>query len=137
MIEIDADMESIITQALLLFVATVNEDGTSEISPNVSLSVIEKTLYFLNVTSSRTMLNLRLNPTVQIDVIDIFRQRGYQFKGRASVLSSSEDEYLIIRDLVWSVKGADHPIDNILKIDTASVEKLSLNKGGIIKFQEN
>ena len=33
MIEITADMEAIIQQAILSFVATVNEDGTPNLSP--------------------------------------------------------------------------------------------------------
>ena len=46
MIEITADMEAIIKQAILSFVATVNEDGTPNLSPKASLTVTNGILYF-------------------------------------------------------------------------------------------
>jgi hypothetical protein len=39
MLEITGDMEAIIKQAILSFVATVNEDGTPNLSPKASLTV--------------------------------------------------------------------------------------------------
>ena len=46
MIEITADMEAIVKQAILSFVATVNADGTPNLSPKASLTVINGVLYF-------------------------------------------------------------------------------------------
>ncbi|WP_245273599.1 hypothetical protein [Mesorhizobium sp. WSM3224] len=39
MTEITTDMEAIIKQAMLSFVATTNEDGTPSLSPKASLTV--------------------------------------------------------------------------------------------------
>lgn len=82
MIEITADMETIIKQAILSFVATVNEDGTPSVSPKASLTVVNGAVYFVDIASPRTILNLRLNPAVEINVVDIFQRRGYRFNGR-------------------------------------------------------
>ncbi|SDJ45269.1 hypothetical protein SAMN05216338_10502 [Bradyrhizobium sp. Rc2d] len=49
MIEITADMEAIIKQAILSFVATVNEDGTPNLSPKASLTVRNGVLYFADI----------------------------------------------------------------------------------------
>lgn len=51
MIEITADMEAIIKQAVLSFVATVNEGGTPNLSPKASLTVRNGVLYFADIAS--------------------------------------------------------------------------------------
>jgi hypothetical protein len=48
MIEITANMEAVIKQAILSFVATVNEDGTPNLSPKASLTVTSGVLYGLS-----------------------------------------------------------------------------------------
>jgi predicted pyridoxine 5'-phosphate oxidase superfamily flavin-nucleotide-binding protein len=124
MIEITADMEAIIKQAMLSFVATVNEDGTPSLSPKASLTVKNGTLYFSNIASPLTILNLRRNPAVEINVVDIFERRGYRFKGRASILSPGNDEYSVIADLVKATNGPEYPVDHVVKIETTSISTL-------------
>jgi predicted pyridoxine 5'-phosphate oxidase superfamily flavin-nucleotide-binding protein len=74
MAEITVDMEAIIKQAILSFVATVNEDGTPSLSPKASLTVRDGALYFADIASPRTILNLKRNPAVEINVIDVFQR---------------------------------------------------------------
>ena len=105
MIEITADMEAIIKQAILSFVATVNEDGTPNLSPKASLTVTNGVLYFADIASPRTILNLKRNPAVEINVVDIFQRRGYRFKGRALILPPDDDEFLMIANWVRATNG--------------------------------
>lgn len=89
-------MEAIINQAILSFVATVNEDGTPNLSPKASLTVRTGVIYFADIASPRTILNLKRNPAVEINVVDIFQRRGYRFKGRALILPAEGDDSLMI-----------------------------------------
>src|SRR5215470_20360580 len=93
MTEITADMAMIIRRAILSFVATVNEDGTPNLSPKVSLTVRNGILYFADISSPGTIRNLRRNAAIEINVVDIFSRRGYCFKGVASLLSAGHAEY--------------------------------------------
>src|ERR1700755_1937426 len=86
-IDIPADAEAIIKRAILSFVATVNEDGTPNLSPKASLTVVNGMLFFADIASPQTILNLTHNPSIEINVVDIFQRRGYRFKGSASILS--------------------------------------------------
>jgi len=124
MIEIIADMESIIKQAILSFVATVNEDGTPNLSPKASLMVMDGVLYFADIASPRTILNLRRNPAVEINVVDIFQRRGYRFAGQALVLPPDEDESLMIAYWIWTTNGLEYPVDHVVKIETTSITPL-------------
>ncbi|ABR91706.1 Uncharacterized conserved protein [Janthinobacterium sp. Marseille] len=124
MIEITEDMETIIKQAMLSFVATVNEDGTPNLSPKASLTVKNGALYFADIASPRTIQNLKRNPAVEINVVDIFQRRGYRFKGRAFLLPSSDDEHSMIADWVRATNGPEYPVDHVVKIETTSIAPL-------------
>jgi general stress protein 26 len=124
MIEITADMEAIVKQAILSFVATVNEDGTPNLSPKASLTVRNGTLYFADIASPRTILNLKRNPAVEINVVDIFQRRGHRFRGRALILSSEDDEALMIANWVRATNGNEYPVDHVVKIEATSIDPL-------------
>ena len=124
MIKITADMEAIVKQAILSFVATVNEDGTPNLSPKASLTVTNGVLYFADIASPRTVLNIGRNPAVEINVVDIFQRRGYRFKGRALILAPGEDEYLMITNWVRATNGPEYPVDHVVKIETSSITPL-------------
>jgi len=121
MVEITADMEAIIKQAILSFVATVNEDGTPNLSPKASLTVRNGALYFADIASPRTVRNLQRNPAVEINVVDIFQRRGYRFSGHALVLPSESDEFAMIADWVRATNGQEYPVDHVIKIEPSSV----------------
>ena len=85
------DMKAIIVQANLSFVATVNEDGSPNLSPKSTLQVYDDThLIFANLASPGTIDNLRREPRTEINCIDIFSRRGYRFTGSASVHSPGD-----------------------------------------------
>jgi general stress protein 26 len=122
--EITADMESVIKQAILSFVATVNEDGTPNLSPKASLTVVNGVLYFADIAPPRTILNLKRNPAVEINVVDVFQRRGYRFTGRASVLAPDDDESLMIANWVRATNGPEYPVDHVVRIDTTAITPL-------------
>jgi predicted pyridoxine 5'-phosphate oxidase superfamily flavin-nucleotide-binding protein len=124
MTEITADMEAIIKQAILSFVATVNEDGTPNLSPKASLKVTNDVLYFADIASPRTIANLRRNPAVEINVVDIFQRRGYRFTGRASILPPNDDESLMMANWVRATNGLEYPVDHVVKIEITSITPL-------------
>ncbi|MFM0174651.1 pyridoxamine 5'-phosphate oxidase family protein [Paraburkholderia sediminicola] len=124
MIEINADVEATIKQAILSFVATVNEDGTPNLSPKASLTVRNGVLYFADIASFGTILNLRRNPAVEINVVDVFQRRGYRFKGRALILPPGDDEYRMIADWIWVTNGVEYPVNHVVKIDITSISLL-------------
>jgi hypothetical protein len=124
MIEITADMEAVVKQAILSFVATVNEDGTPNLSPKASLTVRNGVLYFADIASPRTILNLQRNSVVEINVVDIFQRRGYRFRGRAVILPPNDDASLMIANWVRATNGAEYPVDHVVKIETTSITPL-------------
>jgi hypothetical protein len=68
------------------YYATVNADGTPNLSHKGTTSVFDDNhLFFADIRSPRTVENLRRNPAIDVNVVDVFARRGYRFKGKATV----------------------------------------------------
>jgi len=91
MAKLDADMQSLVRRTILCFAATINGDGSPNLSPKSTLIVHDDDhLLFSNIASPRTVANLRLDPRIEINCVDIFSRRGYRFTGHASVRSAGD-----------------------------------------------
>ena len=89
MAKLDNDMKDVVRRTNLCFAATVNADGSPNLSPKSTLVVHDDDhLLFANIASPRTIANLKRDPRIEINCIDIFSRRGYRFKGEASVRSA-------------------------------------------------
>jgi uncharacterized protein len=84
-----ADMQRVVEEQRLGFVATVCPDGTPNLSPKGTTAVWDdEHLVFANIRSAGTLANLRQNAVVEVNVVDPFLRKGYRFKGVASILES-------------------------------------------------
>jgi len=68
------------------FVATINADGTPNLSPKGTVAVWDDDrLVFADIASPNTSANLERNSAVEINVVDPLIRRGYRFAGTADV----------------------------------------------------
>ena len=82
------DMQRVVREQALGFIATVCPDGTPNLSPKGTTTVWDADhLVFAHLNSPRTVDNLRRNPAIEINVVDVFNRKGYRFKGIAEVLT--------------------------------------------------
>ena len=85
------DMQRVVEEQRLGFVATVCADGTPNLSPKGTTAVWDDDhLIFANIRSAGTLANLRANPSIEVNVVDPFVRKGYRFKGLATILESGE-----------------------------------------------
>ncbi len=83
---LDAEMQRLVEAHRLGYVATVNADGTPNLSPKGTVAVWDDDhLVFADIRSPRTVANLRRAPAVEVNVVDPLSRRGYRFKGIARV----------------------------------------------------
>jgi general stress protein 26 len=122
--EITPDMACVIKKAMLSFVATINEDGTPNLSPKASLTVVDGSLYFADIASPGTIGNLKRNPAVEINVVDVFQRRGYRIRGRATILPQDDAGALMIAQWVRATNGPEYPVDHVVKIEPVSITPL-------------
>ena len=86
-----ADMQRVVQEQRLGFVATVCPDGAPNLSPKGTTLVWDDDhLVFANIRSPGTIANLRQNASVEINIVDPFVRKGYRFKGIAMILESGD-----------------------------------------------
>jgi len=82
------DMKRIVREQRLGFVATVNADGTPNLSPKATFVVLDdKTIAFAEIRSPGTLRNLESSPRVEVNFVDPFVRKGYRFAGTGNVLA--------------------------------------------------
>lgn len=85
------EMKRVIAEQRLIFAATVCPDGTPNLSPKGTAMVWDDDhVLFTDLASPGTMGNLKHNPAIELNVVDVFSRKGFRFKGTASVHSDGE-----------------------------------------------
>jgi predicted pyridoxine 5'-phosphate oxidase superfamily flavin-nucleotide-binding protein len=113
------DMERVVNEQKLGFIATVCPDGTPNLSPKGTTEVWDDDhLIFVDIKSPGTVANLRQNPAIEINVVDQLVRKGYRFKGTAEVFADGPvfEKALALR----RERGAKNPMRAVVLI---SVER--------------
>ncbi len=109
-----------VSQQKLGFVATVSPNGTPNLSPKGTISVLdENTLVFANIRSPQTIENLEKNPSIEINIVDPFSRRGYRFKGIAKIISDGEEYNKIL--LSYKQNGVKTTIKSIVIVNVKQI----------------
>ncbi len=110
------EMAAVIANVRLAYIATVNADGTPNLSPKGSLKAVDgNRLAFANMASPGTVRNVSPNGPIEINVVDPLRRRGFRFKGQATI---SHDPNLL--DLVAGALGPEYPVDGVVLIEVTN-----------------
>ena len=79
------DMQRVVLEQRLGFVASVTPDGAPNLSPKGTTVVWDdEHLMFADISSPGTVANIASNPRVEINVVDPIVRKGYRFKGLAT-----------------------------------------------------
>ena len=88
------DMKRVVEEQRLGFVATAALDGTPNVSPKGTFVVLDdRTIAFGEIRSPGTIRNLRANPRIEVNFVDVFVRKGYRFAGLATMLERGEAEF--------------------------------------------
>jgi uncharacterized protein len=88
------DMKRVVEEQRLGFYATVNEDGSPNLSPKGSTFVLDDDhLFFADYRSPQTVANVRRGSLVELNLVDPLVRKGYRFKGAAAVHEPGSDTY--------------------------------------------
>jgi predicted pyridoxine 5'-phosphate oxidase superfamily flavin-nucleotide-binding protein len=84
-VELSPDMQRVVLEQRLGFVATVTPEGRPNLSPKGTTTVLDDHhLMFVDIASPGTVENLASNPNVEVNVVDPIVRKGYRFKGVAT-----------------------------------------------------
>jgi uncharacterized protein len=117
------DMQRVVAEQRLGFIATVCPDGTPNLSPKGTTAVWDPNrLIFADICSPNTVANLRHNPAIEINVVDPFVRKGYRFKGTATVHTAGP---LFDRAVAfYRRRGTTSPIKTIVLVEVKQARPL-------------
>ncbi|WP_246282145.1 pyridoxamine 5'-phosphate oxidase family protein [Nitrosopumilus ureiphilus] len=105
------------------YIATVNSDGTPNLSPKGTIiGWTDKTLAFADIRSPDTVNNLKTNPNVEINVIDPLLRKGYLFRGEARIIQEKTLFEKILNH--YRGNGVKSPINSIVLVDVSDVSEV-------------
>ena len=115
-------MKRVVLEQRLGFAATVCADGTPNLSPKGTTTVLDdEHLLFADIHSPGTVRNLERNPVIELNVVDPIVRKGYRFKGRAELHRSGETYERGLRLL--AERGYDASRERVRTIVVVGVER--------------
>ena len=91
MFRLTEEMKQFVLEQRLGYHATVSPEGRPNLSHKGTTSVYDdRHLFFADIRSPQTTANLRVNPAIDVNVVDVFARRGYRFTGTATIHEDDE-----------------------------------------------
>jgi uncharacterized protein len=82
------DMQRVVREQRLAYVASVCPDGTPNLAPKATTTVWDDDhLIYADIRSPNTRENIRHQPVVEVNVVDPIARKGYRFKGQATMVT--------------------------------------------------
>jgi len=118
------DMQRVVDEQRLAFVATVNADGTPNLSPKGTIAVLDDGhLAFADLASPNTIANLRRNPSTEMNVVDPVTRKGYRFTGRAEVFGDGERFRELVAFFAEGPRAVSRPDERIRHVVVVAVDR--------------
>src|SRR3954447_1752670 len=118
-----SDAQRVVEEQKLSFVATVNEDGTPNLSPKGTIAVLDDDhLAFANIRSPASIRNLIRRPAIEINVIDPIGRKGYRFKGTATVIDRGDAFEALVG--FYRDRGSQNHIEAVVVMRVAQVDEV-------------
>jgi len=117
---ITSEIKTFLNTQKLGYVATVSSDGKPNLSPKGTIIPwSEHLLAFANIRSPDTMMNLKNNSFVEINVIDPLSRKGYLFTGTGKIIKDTPMYHDIIN--YYRTNGIQSPISSIVIVHISSI----------------
>lgn len=122
---IGPDVRESIEKSVLCWLATANRDNEPNVSPKeVFAYQDERTLLIAHIASPQSVLNIEENPNVCVSFVDIFVQKGFKLKGRATLINRGNYQYEQKARLITDLFGDQYPIRAIIEVIVTKVESI-------------
>lgn len=119
------DMQRVIREQKLGFLASVNDDGTPNLSPKATYIVLDDTtIAFVELRSPNTMRNIARNPAVELNFVDPFVRKGYRFRGRATAFMRNAEGFDALFARFGELGRLADAVRAVVRVDLEEAEAL-------------
>ncbi|WP_299550703.1 pyridoxamine 5'-phosphate oxidase family protein [Seonamhaeicola sp.] len=119
------DIKAYIEKSVLCWLATSSSGNVPNVSPKEIFTFIDdETIIIANIASPQSVKNIKENPNICLSFIDVLVQKGYQLKGKASVISKTEDAFESLEKPLLKITEGKFPFSSIFKITVKSAKPI-------------
>lgn len=116
------EIQAAIKKMVLCWLATVDEQGYPNVSPKEMFLVTgEQEITIAHVASPQSIHNIQQNQQVCVSLVDVFVQKGYKIKGKASILPKTAPHYAHYLEVFQEAYGTAFPITAFITIQVQIV----------------
>ena len=122
---LDGTVKKYIDQCVLCWLATCDKDLIPNVSPKELFTwQNDDTLLIAHLASPVSVSNIRFNPNVCVSFIDIFIQKGYKIKGKATLFEKSNPEFAVKLQPLTDLFSDKFPIAAVIEVKVTSIEPI-------------
>jgi len=123
MIVISNEIRNFVNFQRLGYVATVSSNNTPNLSPKGTIIAIDEShLGFADIRSPQTIENLKQNSSIEINVVDPIRRKGFRFKGTGRIISEGEQFKKILEQ--YKKNGIKSKINSIVIVSVETISEV-------------
>ena len=112
-------------RAILCWLATVDAQGQPNVSPKELFThVADDWVVIAQVASPQSVRNIQQQAQVCVSFVDVFVQKGYKIKGRASIIKASDPDFEPKSAKLQQIAGTAFPFRQVLAIQVQQVEPI-------------
>lgn len=115
--DLTAEIRQRIDKSILCWLATSSSNNIPNVSPKEIFSAYNSNqIIIANIASPESIKNIRQNQNVCVSFIDILVQKGFQVKGTAKIIESTDSEFSNIEKILLKMTGGKFPFSSIINV---------------------
>ncbi len=119
------DIRNYIDKSVLCWLATASETGIPNVSPKEIFNYYDDNkIIIANIASPNTVKNIEQNENVCLSFVDILVQIGYQLKGTARIVQSSDPAFSSMESILLLMTQGKFPFSSITEISVISAKPI-------------
>jgi len=119
------EIKESIDKSVLCWFATSSTDNIPNVSPKECFTYFgTDSIIVANIASPQTVQNIKQNQNVCISFIDVLVQKGFQVKGRASIIGKADGDFNEMEVLLTEMTGGKFPFKTITRVTLEEVKPI-------------
>ena len=122
---ISSEIKESISASVLCWLATASENGIPNVSPKEIFTAYGEEYFLIaNIMSPGSIKNIKANAQVAVSFVDILKQKGFQLKGSAQIISKRDESFEEFLRPLFELAGPKYPIQSVIKIKVENTKPI-------------
>ncbi|WP_299124793.1 pyridoxamine 5'-phosphate oxidase family protein [uncultured Winogradskyella sp.] len=123
--ELTKDIKEYVDKSVLCWLATVSVENVPNVSPKEIFNYFETDkIIIANIASPQTVRNIKDNQNVCVSFIDILKQKGFQIKGKAKIITGIDSKFSEMENILTEMTEGKFPFRTITEISIEQVKPI-------------